>query len=404
MSEVKFGVFGLWRGASFVGIINRYEGAVVTAVCDRSEVRRNDVKNMCEKAGVLDRVAFYEDFDAFLEADMDVVFLCNNFHEHAKYAIKALEKGKHVISECISGATLKECVDLCRAVEKSGCKYMIAENYPFTNTRLEMARLSHEGLLGKILYADGEYNHPSSTDELKYLTPDVNHWRAWYPRTYYITHSMGPLMYMANAMPVKVNARAVYSPALKDVAPFRHNADAITDIHCVMDNGAICRFCGCNQTASPSGYRIMGERGAAEMGRGVENNKVMLTFNHWEVPEGYKQYQVYEPEKTDLIKLSEDSGHGGGDFFMIHNMVEAIKNDAPIFFDVYKGAAMTATAIYSWLSILNDGATYYIPDFRNEEERKLIENDDRTPFPREDGTGMDFPACTKDAADMGYKI
>ena len=85
-------------------------------------------------------------------------------------------------------------------------------------------------------------------------------------------------------------------------------------------------------------------------------------------------------------------------------MVEAIKNDAPIFFDVYKGAAMTATAIYSWLSILNDGATYYIPDFSNEEERKKVENDDRTPFPRADGSGKDFPACTKDAADMGYKI
>ena len=404
MSEVKFGVFGLWRGASFVGIINRYEGAVVTAVCDRSEVRRNDVKNMCEKAGVLDRVAFYEDFDAFLEADMDVVFLCNNFHEHAKYAIKALEKGKHVISECISGATLKECVDLCRAVKKSGCKYMIAENYPFTNTRLEMARLSHEGLLGKILYADGEYNHPSSTSELQYLTPEKYHWRAWYPRTYYITHSMGPLMYMTNSMPVKVNARAVHSEALKNVAPFRHNTDAITDIHCVMDNGAICRFCGCNQTASPSGYRIMGERGAAEMGRGVENDKVMVTFNHWEIPEGFQQHQVYEPEKSDIIKKAESSGHGGGDFFMIHNMVEAIKNDAPLFFDVYKGAAMSATAIYAWRSILNDGATYYIPDFRNEEERKRIENDDLTPFPDCEGNGKVVPSNTVEAKEMGYNV
>ena len=28
MNEVKFGVFGLWRGACFVGIINKYEGDI----------------------------------------------------------------------------------------------------------------------------------------------------------------------------------------------------------------------------------------------------------------------------------------------------------------------------------------------------------------------------------------
>lgn len=404
MADVKFGVFGLWRGAEFVNIINNYDGATLVAVCDASQMRRDDVRNHCEKAGVLDHVTFYDNFDEFIEADMDVVFLCNSFNDHARFAIRAMEKGINVISECISGATLKECVDLCRTVERTGCKYMIAENYPFTNTRLEMARLSHEGLLGKILYVDGEYNHPSSSSELRYLTPQDSHWRAWYPRTYYITHSMGPLMYMSKSMPVKVNARAVHSEALKNVAPFRNNTDAITDIHCVTDTGAIFRFCGCNQTASPSGYRIMGERGAAEMGRGVENGKVLLTFNHWEVPEGYEQRQVYEPKKSELILKSEASGHGGADFFMIHNMVEAIKNDAPIFFDVYKGAAMSATAIYAWRSILNDGATYYIPDFRNEEERKRIENDDLTPFPDADGKGNAVPASTAIAKEMGYNV
>ena len=41
----------------------------------------------------------YQDYDAFLAHDMDGVILANYFDEHAPLALKALNAGKHVMSE-----------------------------------------------------------------------------------------------------------------------------------------------------------------------------------------------------------------------------------------------------------------------------------------------------------------
>jgi hypothetical protein len=54
---------------------------------------------------------------------------------------------------------------------------------------------------------------------------------------------------------------------------------------------------------------------------------------------------------------------------------------------------MTAVAIFGWRSSLNEGIQYRIPDFRNEAERAVYENDTWSPFPDENGE-TNFP-CTK---------
>ena len=45
------------------------------------------------------------------------------------------------------------------AAEKSKAKYMLLENYPFMLFNQEMKKIYEGGTLGKILYAEGEYNH-----------------------------------------------------------------------------------------------------------------------------------------------------------------------------------------------------------------------------------------------------
>ena len=45
---------------------------------------------------------------------------------------------------------------------------------------------------------------------------------------------------------------------------------------------------------------------------------------------------------------------------------------------------MTASvAILAWLSVLDGGKPYDIPDFHREEDRKLYENDTLSPYPNE---------------------
>ncbi len=379
MKQVKLGIFGLWRGSSFVPIIDSLENAHIVAICDKDEERMASVAAQCP-AGVKQ----CKDFDELLDSGIDGVLLCNYFHEHAAYAIRAMERGIHVFSECTSAVTMKDCVRLCETVEATGCKYMLAENYPFSAALLEFERLQKEGSLGRILYAEGEYNHTGTRDDLLRLTPNQYHWRAWMPRTYYLTHSLGPLMYVTKQMPVKVHAFAVHSDVLEQYDDFRHNYDAFAMMNCITDDGALFRFTGCAHMGSGSGYRVAGEYGSCETGRTL-GGQVNVTYHSWCIPEGKQDSQTYTPTWSENGELAEKAGHGGGDFWTVYNFVNYILNDVEPFFNVYRGCCMSAVAILGWRSCLEDGKTYDIPDFRDKAARDKWRDDDKTPFPDENG-------------------
>ncbi len=379
MEKIKLGIFGVWRGSAFVPVIAALDNAEVTAICDKDEERMRAVAAQCP-AGVKQ----CRNFDELLDSGIDGVLLCNYFHEHAEYAIRAMERGIHVFSECTSAVTMKDCVRLCETVEATGAKYMLAENYPFSATLLEFKRLYDEGTLGPVLYAEGEYNHTGTRADLEHLTPFKYHWRAWLPRTYYVTHSLGPLMYTTGQMPVSVNAFAVHSDVLEQYNDFRHNTDAFAMMNCMTDGGALFRFTGCAHMGSASGYRIAGEYGSAETGRTL-GGQVNVTYHNWTIPEGKQASQTYTPTWQENGDLAERAGHGGGDFWTVYNFLNYIINDVEPFFNVYRGCCMSAVAILGWRSCLENGKTYAIPDFRDKASRDAWREDGLTPFPDAEG-------------------
>ena len=234
-APIRVGIIGVGRGQSFAEAATERVGMELVALCDTWEEQLREV-------GQRYGVTAYTDYGAFLEHDMDAVILANYFHEHAPFAIKALEAGKHVMSETAANATLAEGVALCRAVERSDRIYMFAENYPFTRFNMEMRRLYHAGEIGRVTYAEGEYNHPIAPEGMNRLSPGLNHWRNWLPSTYYCTHALAPLMVATDTMPVSVNALSIVAPEVSDLLP-RHN-DPGAVILCRMDNGAVFRLFG----------------------------------------------------------------------------------------------------------------------------------------------------------------
>ena len=393
MNPIKIGVFGCWRGQAHMDTIGAIDGFELVAVADKDDNRLNEARNHCNP----DKVQFLHTFDELLDTGIEAVVLCDYFTTHAEHAIKAMERGVAVLSECTAAHTLKGCVELCRAVERTGGRYMLGENYPFSKSNTELARLARSGILGKITYGEGEYNHSGPADFLKSLTPEKYHWRAWLARTYYSTHALGPLMYMGQSMPKYITAHAVHSDVLEQIADVRHNDDALGMMCCEMDDGSLFRFTGCTAMASNSGYRIVGERGSAETGRFL-GEKIGLHFNHWEVPEGEECDRTYDPEWPSNAELADRTGHGGGDFWVMYDFLQYLRGEEDVFFDVYRACAMSACGILGWRSCLEHGKMYKIPDFRNEEERKLIENDDLSPFPDENGNGATLPASLREAA------
>ncbi|MBE6703732.1 MAG: Gfo/Idh/MocA family oxidoreductase [Ruminococcaceae bacterium] len=401
---LKIGIFGANRGSHYFDIIMANNGEIV-AVCDKKEKLVNAA--VAKLGGT---AKGFTDFEEFIKEPMDCIFLANYFHEHAKYAIRCLEMGINVISECTANSTMAEGVALCRAAEKSNAIYMIAENYPFMLFNQEMKRVCDSGSLGKIMFAEGEYNHPGSPyykkePGVKYtisLKDSLEHWRNHLPATYYVTHSLAPLMAATGAFPKKVTAMPIFMPLPEDCDNPKAVGDGTAIIMTQNDDGSVFRVTGCATFgAREDSYRICGKKGQIENVRGSDG-MVMQQYNGWDRPEGWDtNCKYYKPELIDDDKeLIEKSGHGGGDFFVFREFFRCVREGKPHQFDVYFATAMASVAILGHRSVLAGGVTFDVPDFRLEEDKKKWENDYSTPFFYSEGyfddvTAPNIPSCSR---------
>ncbi len=383
---IKVGVVGVGRGESFAQGATDVVGMKLVAICDTWEEKLRDAQTKHD-------VAAYTEYDRFLEHDMDAVILANYFHEHAPFAIKAMAAGKHVMSECVCNATLAEGTALCRAVEKSGKTYMLAENYPYTQFNMEMRRLYRTGEIGEVTYAEGEYNHPMSPESRLDISAGMNHWRSWLPSTYYCTHALAPLMFITDCLPTKVNGLSI---ACREVdARTVRRGDPGSVILCRMDNGAVFRIFGLLLPGHSNWYRVHGSHGAMEITRGpgyFGPGLLRVWHDEWDCPEGTPTERTYLPDWPEHADLARQAGHGGGDFWTNFEFANAIRSGIPPFLDVYRGVAMSSVGILAWKSALADGSPFDVPDFRDEASRSTVENDHWSPFPSHAGPGQPPPS------------
>jgi predicted dehydrogenase len=371
---IRVGVVGVGRGQSFMRGAEP-AGLELVAICDTWEER---LLTVGEELGV----STYVDYDRFLQHEMDAVVLANYFHEHAPFAVKALEAGLHVMSECAVCHTLAEGVALARAVEKSGKIYMLAENYPYMAYNQEMRRLFRKGEIGDFTYGEGEYVHPDPAPVKLARSCGVNHWRNWIPATYYCTHSIAPVMYITDTRPVSASGF---------VLPFDKNDKTMTDhmrvadmgaaIMLRMDNGAVMKSLHGGLRGHGNYTRIHGNRGLMESTRHGGGGRVVLRHDHWEKKRSECTETVYAPDFPEHHAKAAATGHGGGDFFTNYHFANAIRTGEQPFLDVYRGIDMTIAGIQAWRSALKDGAPVEIPDFRKESVRKRYVNDHFSPNP-----------------------
>lgn len=395
MKKFRIGVLGMGRGLDIAENLSLLGDCEIVAFCEFNAERAAAGLERFGRA-----VPVFEDFDTFLEQELDAVVLANYFHEHTPFAIKCFEKNIHVLCECISNGTMAEGVELIRAFEKSKSIYMLSENYPQMKFNREMKHICDGGSLGKIVFAEGEYNHPVDPEDTGFLKGYIyfpEHWRNYLPRTYYITHSLAPLMWVTGATPKRVSAIPLFAP-FPEKATSRMVGDRAAIVTTVNDDGSAFRVTGCaGFGAHHNAYRFCGENGQIENLRGM-NGQVMLRYNHWSVPDGKEENNLYEPSWNDSDEeLIENAGHGGGDFIVARMFRDCIRDgrqpEHP--YDVYSAVAMSSVAILGHRSVLNGGQPYDIPDFRLEECRKQYENDRETPFYGTDGSEPTVPCCSK---------
>lgn len=370
--RIRLGIWGLGRGMSFYTMC-RHLNIDVVAGCDYNEHMRQGFLASNPGAFVT------ADADEFLKQDFDAVLLATFCPAHAGDAIRCLRAGKHVLSEVTAFHTMAEGVALVEEVEKAGKVYNLAENYPFTAANSYLARKWKEGLFGELLYAEYEYVHECRSLQYTYIDGvpvkpghALHSWRSWLNGHYYCTHSLGPIMVITGLRPVQV----VALPSTVSMDGYMKPSDDSNQGRAIgvspslirMSNGAVIRNLMGATTNDTHVQRIWGTLGAAELNVGKE-----LQLRLGGAGEAPKAAVI--PRWDGLGELAAQTGHGGGDFWILYFFARQILTGEPAPFDIYSAADVTIPGILALRSAVEDGKAFTVPDFRDKAQREPWRND-----------------------------
>ena len=373
------------RAGSFIAGVRSVEGCDVTAVCEADPAA---LDALGERAGV-GTSGRYLDYETLLEQHKpDVVALGTPMQLHVPQAVRALGDGIHVLSEVTAAVDLEQCQELVRAVrasearERRGGKhatYMMAENACYRKPALLVRAMAAHGLFGTPYFAEGEYLH--DVKHLHHFADGSPTWRATWQvgkrGCTYGTHSLGPALEFFGPDARVVSVSCVGSGIHTDP---EHPHDDTCLLLCQLNVGGLIKVrldMMSNRPHAMAYYSLQGTRGAYEGARGFgDRPRVWIEESGMDPadPAGargrreWRELWDYEDHLPDMWRTPSDealkAGHGGGDYFIVREFIEAIRDDAAPPIDVYRALDYTVPGLVSEQSILQGGAFVPVPDFR----------------------------------------
>lgn len=397
MKKVKIGVLGVFRGKSMIRYCAHAENAEVVAICDKNETW---LKNTQQELG-LDSVTYYTSFDEFLKHDMDAVVLANYAHEHAPFAVRCVEAGKHVFSEVLPMQTMKEAVQLIEAVERTGKIYAYGENYCYMPAPREMRKLYREGVIGEFEYGEGEYVHNCEPiwPQITYGEPD--HWRNNMYANFYCTHSIGPLIHITGLRPVKVTGFEGTKIERNLRIGSKSGLFGIEMIE--LENGGIIKSIHGGLYRDSVWYSVYGSKGRLESRREDEDKEGVSTIHvnadSYSGEYGELNVKTYQPT-DELSEKGKAFGHGGSDFYSMYNFIEKIRgNQEADIIDVYEAMDMFLPGMFAYRSVLQGGIPLEVPNLREKAVRDKYREDTMCTDPKVAGD-MLIPVFSKGNPDI----
>lgn len=403
--RLKFGFIGVGgRCQEHIGNVLAIEGNDVVAICD---ISRNSIdttlKNMA-RFNVPQPKIYTGSEKAFEQMlnneEFDAVIIASPWEWHVRMSVAAMKAGVPYVGVEVSAAnTLEECWDLVNVAEATGCQLNILENVCYRRDVMACLSMVREGLFGELLHARCGYEH--DLREVKF-NDGVNYtyqnngilkmgkdafaeasWRTQHSVTrngdLYPTHGIGPVANCLNinrgnrflslsAMATKSRGLHKYivdnGGANHPYAKINFNCgDIVTSmINCANGETIIVT----HDTNSPRpyslGFRIQGTEGLWYNDGNTLYLQGKSTPHEWDPSDAW--FKKYDHKLwRNLESGARNAGHGGMDFVMMYDFVEAIRNKRPAPLDCYDAAAWSAISALSEMSVARGGALVDFPDF-----------------------------------------
>ena len=352
---VKLGVVGLLRGGYVASTVIGDKNVVIRAIADKNPETLKKCKENYEAKGAKDLLCF-ESYEEMLKTDIDAVYVATDKPLHVKHTLMALEAGKHVISEIPAIQTLEEAKILKDAVKAHpNLKYMAGENCFYWAFIEAWKKMREDGKFGDILYAESEYLHSVDPEQLKPYEP-ANHWRAFNPAITYLTHNLGPLLYIMDDECVSVSCMAPtaarYNPYKNEdengIAIFRTKKGAV--IRILIGFGMYVGF--------DHNFALYGTRGSILTDKTKPLSNAHSFAKMSEIPGTFENF--FEIPVT-YSHSNETEGHGGADAIMMRDFIKCIVEDTEPPIDVDMGIRISLPGIIANESAKRGGELLEIP-------------------------------------------
>jgi predicted dehydrogenase len=277
---------------------------------------------------------------------IEAVFVATDAPSHAKHAIEVLRHGKHVASAvpAVFGS-LDEADKLYEAVKSSGLKYMMFETSCFREDLYSIRTLYEAGLLGKIIYSEGEYYH--------YMSEPIDSYKGWrigLPPQYYPTHS--------NAYHIGATGGSFTEVSCQGMSSLINHLKAENNRYKNPFGTEIALF-----RTSEGGMSRMGVSWDTP-GDGGERGRVRGQKGSY-----YGKYEGLEKAVPDLTRPAlppgvPPGGHGGSHGYLMNEFVTAILQDRKPLVDITMALNLTVSGIVAHQSAMKDGESMKIPQYR----------------------------------------
>jgi len=278
---------------------------------------------------------------------IEAVFIATDAPSHARLAIAALQRGKHVASAVPAvWESLENADRLFEAVKKSGLKYMMFETSYFHSNLYAWHQLYKAGAFGKIIYSEGEYFHyfgsPLGGYNPKTKNVDANGWRKGLPPQWYPTHSNAYYVGVTGGSFTEVSCMGMPSivPHLRPENNDYKNPFGSEIALFRTSEGGMSRMAVCWDLPSAGGEngRVYGQK---------------------------KAHAAVNTSKPPLPPGVGAGGHGGSHGYLMSEFVDAILRDRKPWVDVAQALNMTVAGIVAHQSALKDGELLKIPQYTN---------------------------------------
>ncbi|HWR99097.1 MAG TPA: Gfo/Idh/MocA family oxidoreductase [Prolixibacteraceae bacterium] len=382
---VKVGIIGTGnRGTSHIKTLLMMDDVEIVALCDLVPTRAENGAELGQKAGKRRPGIYCKDQDSYKELldkeKPDCVIIATYWDSHASIALDAMKKGICPGIEVPAALTVDDTWQLVETSEKTGIPCMMLENWSFRKDNLAALNMKRLGMFGEIVHCHCAHSHDcidhwffdSKTGEQKWPAAYL----LKYNRDQYPTHSVGPVIswmdinrgdifteiYSTASASKGINAymKRKFGNDHPNAGLNYKQGDIVTSVlKTKMGKTLVINY----DMQLPRPYS---NRWLLEGTLGVYDEEKSSIYLEGKSPE-YHQWEPWKPyeEQFNHKWWSGDfsaRSHGGTDYVMLNQFLEAVRVKGPTPVDVYDSAVMTAIVELSGISIAKNAPVSF-PDF-----------------------------------------